>query len=332
MGDEVTRLKINEFESQVGRHLTWAYFSNHWLDGGIEFPWTNVQACQDAQVIPYIRMMPWSRQTENQGIDPLINLQDIVNGAWDDDLIQWAQDAKLYGRPLMVEFGPEVNGSWFPWNGKWYGAGASKGYGDPNYPDGAEIFRDAYRHIIKLFRMVGVNNVTWAFHVDAAQVPDVWWNQMKYYYPGDEYIDWIGISVHGAQLPSHQWTSFKSKLSRRLKEFLSISKVKPLFIAEYAVVESPENSGRKASWIKEMFSFLRTREMERFKAISYWHSIGYYSSIYGSMRLDSSPAALDMYRQGVRGRRFAVNPQFSDGVEWIPSRLGHQSFSLSILI
>ena len=48
---------------------------------------------------------------------------------------------------MLVEFGTEMNGFWFPWNGKWNGAGATTGYGDPALPDGPERFRDAYRHV-----------------------------------------------------------------------------------------------------------------------------------------------------------------------------------------
>ena len=29
----------------------------------------------------------------------------------------WGRAAQTFGTPLIVEFGTEVNGSWFPWNG-----------------------------------------------------------------------------------------------------------------------------------------------------------------------------------------------------------------------
>ena len=41
----------------------------------------------------------------------------------------------------------------------------TNGYGDPYFPDGPERFRDAYRHIIDLFRKEDVKNITWCFHV-----------------------------------------------------------------------------------------------------------------------------------------------------------------------
>jgi hypothetical protein len=57
----------------------------------------------------------------------------------------WAQDAKRVGIPIMVKFGTEVNGNWFPWSSILNGGGKTNGYGDPNYPNGPERFRDAYR-------------------------------------------------------------------------------------------------------------------------------------------------------------------------------------------
>ena len=38
--------------------------------------------------------------------------------------------------------------------------------------------------------------MTWFFHVDSYQPPD-WWAQVHWYYPGDDYVDWLGISDYG---------------------------------------------------------------------------------------------------------------------------------------
>jgi hypothetical protein len=81
----------------------------------------------------------------------------------------------------MIEFGTEVNRSWFPWNATWNGGQSTDQYGDPQAPDGAERFRDAYRGIIDLFRAEGVNNVTWVFHVDATNSSENSWNDIDGY-------------------------------------------------------------------------------------------------------------------------------------------------------
>ena len=43
----------------------------------------------------------------------------IVRGDLDADLRAWADGARRFGSPLLAEFGTEVNGFWFPWNGRW---------------------------------------------------------------------------------------------------------------------------------------------------------------------------------------------------------------------
>ncbi len=62
----------------------------------------------------------------------------------------------------------------------WNGAGQADGYGDSTCPDGAERFRDAYRHLVTLFREEGATNVTWFFHADAYRQGD-WWNELSHY-------------------------------------------------------------------------------------------------------------------------------------------------------
>src|SRR6266540_1670081 len=134
-------------------------------------------------------------------------MQKSIDGEFDQALRAWARAASATRIPLLVEFGAEVNADWFPWNGRYNGADKRDGYGDPSAPDGAERFRDAYRHIVRLCRHEGADNITWFYHIldpvlasaiseDAERALTT---SLAAYYPGDEYIDWIGISVYGPQ-------------------------------------------------------------------------------------------------------------------------------------
>src|SRR5207253_7454061 len=131
------------------------------------------------RIVPFIRMMPRSTWKKNAP-DPVYKMQSIIDGKFDTSLREWARAARdlnfdedLDNRiPLMVEFGAEVNGDWFPWNGKHNGGSSAKKYGDPKLADGPERYRDAYRHIIDLFRAEGVDNITWVFHVDSQASPE----------------------------------------------------------------------------------------------------------------------------------------------------------------
>ncbi len=235
--DTVTKEQIIDYEELIGKKIAWAYFSNNWLDSLI-FPEKNVNEILEAGSIPYIRLMPRSIFEEGMP-EPKWNLLDIINGKYDTMLKAWAEEAKHANSNLLVEFGTEVNGSWFSWNGIYYGGGTTDGYGDPNYPDGPEIFRDAYRHIIEICDSAGADNITWFFHFDVNPDIEEDWNSLQYYYPGDEYIDWIGVSVYGPFGPGDKYSWYRpDELIEKAHQMCSdISKDKPYAILEFGVTE-----------------------------------------------------------------------------------------------
>lgn len=245
--------------------------------------------------IPFVRMMPRSDFYEYQP-DPVYTMQGILDGDFDADLMQWALDAKATGIPMLVEFGTEVNGAWFSWNGMWNGGAVPDGYGDPAVPDGPERFRDAYRHIIDLFRSAGVDNITWVFHVDAYADPAEPWNNMAAYYPGDDYIDWLGISAYGAQTPNEDWVPFTEVLDAGYDEFAALSAIKPMALLEFGVAQHP--TGNKATWIHKAFQAIKNGRYPRIQAVSYWHEKWQNEDgTVSNLRIDSSPAALQAYRE-----------------------------------
>jgi len=232
--DIVTAERISEFETLVNKEIVWAYFSNNWYDK-ILFPTNAVNIIHNTGKIPFIRMMPRSNFDEG-GPDPIYTMQKIIDGVFDTELNQWAVEAKNTDIPLLVEFGTEVNGNWFPWNGQYNGAGTTNEYGDPNIPDGAERFRDAYRHIIDICNKNGADNITWFFHVNAYSEPNAAWNVIENYYPGDDYIDWLGVSIYGPQKDNEDYQDF-SKILDDIYPSLTKLSGKPIAILEFAITE-----------------------------------------------------------------------------------------------
>ena len=185
--DHVQTGFITHFESLVGKRIAWAYFSNNWFKG-IQFPQTAVDRVRAAGTVPFIRLMPRSGFRENHA-DKTYTMQRIINGEFDGQLAAWGQAAAAQPGPLLVEFGTEVNGQWFPWNGKWNGGAVTTGFGDPSAPDGPERFRAAYRHVHDVITAQGAGNITWFFHVTATSYPNKPWNSIANYYPGDDVVD-----------------------------------------------------------------------------------------------------------------------------------------------
>jgi hypothetical protein len=232
--DVVSTQKITDFESLVNKNIAWAYFSNNWLNE-IQFPINEVNIINSAGKIPFIRMMPRTNFNEG-GPDPNYTMQRILDGDFDTELTQWAIDAANTSSPLLVEFGTEVNGNWFPWNGQFNGAEVTTAYGDQTLADGPERFRDAYRHIIDICNNNGATNITWFFHVNAFGYPKTNWNKIENYYPGDNYIDWFGVSVYGPQRTEDDFQEFAEIMDVIYPELIELSN-KPIAILEFAITE-----------------------------------------------------------------------------------------------
>ena len=233
--DTVTSQRITSFEQLAGKKIAWAYFSSNWYSD-IAFPGNSIQAIKNAGSVPFIRLMPRSDFYDEEGADPVYTMQKIINGEYDSKLASYATQIGQLGFPVLMEFGTEMNGQWFAWNGKYNGGGTTNKYGDPLLPDGPERFRDAYRHIIDIFRASQADNITWFFHVDAYGEPEKSWNSISNYYPGDNYIDWIGVSMYGAQTPSEEYIPFSTIMDDVYEQLTGLSN-KPIAILEWAVTE-----------------------------------------------------------------------------------------------
>ncbi len=294
--DDVTVRKIDDFATLAQKKPFWVYFSNNWYNG-IAFPKEAVTTIDKNGSVPFIRLMPRSMLYETTS-EPILTMKRIAKGDFDSFLKQWAKDAKSYAKPLMVEFGPEVNGDWEPWNGTYTGGAKN----------GPQQFIAAYRHIIQLFRTQGVENITWVYHITIPSSPDTSWNSYAAYYPGNDYIDWIGLSVYGALSTDDTWQSFTDKLDKAYPQLLKAFPQKPFAVVETGVVENPDK-GNKAIWLKRTFTALQNNRYPNIKAISLWHA--QWQEANGNeanSRIDSSPEVLDTVRQAV------ASPFFIGGV------------------
>lgn len=290
--DVVSREEVLAFNRLAGRRVVWAQFSDNWFDG-IEYPAAKAAAIWSVdRTIPYVRLLPRSDWTEGCKRDNPYALARFLEGRFDAALRRYARDVEAAGIPIVVDFGVEMNGDWFPWSGACNGGGMTTGYGDPAAADGPERFRDTYRRIIDIFRAEGADDVTWMFHVDAYNAPErTSWNTMRAYYPGDAYIDWIGVSAYAAQSPGElrSWNpSLRAVLDDAYPELAKVSTTKPIALAEWGQIEHAGKPG----WIRDGLRAVAAGSWPRIKAISYWHQ----SWDGSNMRIDSSPAALAAYR------------------------------------
>lgn len=317
---DVSEKKIEDFEKLATKKLAWAYISNNWGEG-IVYPKDDIHTIHNSGTTPFIRMLPRSDYSQEGGSeDSTFTMQKIIDGTFDKELRSWAEDAKKDNIPLLIDFAPEMTGFWFQWSGLYSGAGMLDGYGDPMYPDGPERFRDAYRHIIDIFREVGVKHVTWFFHPDIQRLPGdptyeegYEWNSARYYYPGDDYIDWIGLSIYGVQSEKWGWVDFSSTVVKwhdvHIKDILG---TKPIAVLEMGVTDGRAD-GSKKEWLEDAFATILDNPYIEFKAVTYWHENWITPTGFeAKLKINSSSESLETFQRLISNPRFVSKTVFSE--------------------
>jgi len=265
--DDITLAGLRSYERTVGKKAAWVYFSHNWYKS-TAFPRQTAGWIRAAGAAPFIRLV--IRDREGSAVSKF-TVEAILAGELDASLKAWAIAAKRFATPLIVEYGTECNGYWFPWNGRYHGGGQTDGFGDPTKPDGPERFAAAYRHIITLMRSEGARNITWVFHVAAADDPEEPWNRWENYYPGDDVVDWIGVSVYGPQQPADtEAKSFRQQMDPFYARLDGLNKGKPVIVAEFgctagSLVAQPDK------WAAAALEDILSRRWSRVIGFSWWN-------------------------------------------------------------
>jgi beta-mannanase len=132
-------------ETMVGKHQAIIASSSYW--GEQSFPTRNLNVIWRHGAMPLVFWSPWDRPyTQNRGPDKF-SLKEIIAGKWDAYIDKWGDSAREFGKPMIVAFGVEMNGDWFPWSGWFYGADEWVGE-KPDVWEGPEHFKKAYRHVV----------------------------------------------------------------------------------------------------------------------------------------------------------------------------------------
>lgn len=309
--DTVTPAALRRFEALVGKRQAIIGSSSFWGRGS--FPTENVRVIRAAGAVPLLYWSPWGPPYEQgKNVDPGdYSLKHIIHGDCDAYIDRWAAGARDSGGPLFVSFGCEPNSNWFPWSGRSNGADAPAGEGGGYL--GPTLYQQAYRHAVDRARAAGAQNVQWVFHANNDSHPDKKWNAIAQYYPGAAYVDWLGMSAYGQLTPSDDdWASWADTMDEAYQALCALDPAKPVMLAEWGVGEFPK-SGDKAKWLRTAFAEMNAGHYPRLKAAIFWHERWQNGDeTFSDLRVDSSPAALKAYREGVSA------PQWLDAVKLAP--------------
>ncbi|WP_281888247.1 stalk domain-containing protein [Paenibacillus sp. YYML68] len=127
----------------------------------------------------------------------------------------WAKEAKAAGIPIFLRYASEMNGNWIPW------------HGDPaKYISNWRMVHDIMEQEAPNVAMVWSPSDVPTYAMDA-------------YYPGDAYVDWVGVSLYSEPYengdPKQGNMQATSPVERLDYLYRNYSDRKPIMISETAV-------------------------------------------------------------------------------------------------
>jgi hypothetical protein len=214
---------------------------------------------------------------------PFPGLRRIASGTDDGQIRAWAKALRKVGRPIFLRPWWEMNTHWFPW--------AST----PGTADGPADYVRAWRRLHDIFQREGARNVVWVWSpnvTDASAGGSA--HHWRAYYPGDSYVDWVGIDGYNWGGPA--WKSFATRFGGANGIYANYARRKPIMIAEYG---SAETGGDKGAWYRDAAAAI-PRLFPSIAALVAWDQ----SDPRANFRIDSSAGALAGYRALAHNRYF----------------------------
>jgi Glycosyl hydrolase family 26 len=266
--------RIDRYGKLVGRKPVIVSYYRPWTEPA--FVRSELAGIWNRGAMPMITWEPWDWEDHHRHFP----LAAIAAGRYDAYVRRSARAAAAWGRPVLLRFAHEMNGTWYPW-----GSGR-----DGNTP---ADYRHAWKHLVRTFRRYGADNVQWVW---APNVNNSGKFPFRKYYPGDAWVDWVGLD--GFNWASRgDWNSFTSIFADSYDNLTQITS-RPVMVTETA---SNQSGGDKAAWVA---SALR-REIPKFTAI---RAVVWFTEPFGGVdaRIDSSRAALHAFRAAAASPRYSM--------------------------
>jgi len=284
---------VTQFQNMVGKGLSLVEFSSPFADCGrspcafTRFPAAEMEAIRASGAIPFYS---WGSQSTPaaDANQPDFQLADVNAGTYDSYIRSVAEEARAWGHPFFLRFDWEPNGNWFVWDEGVNG----------NLPG---EFVSAWRRVHDIFGAVGAANVTWVWcpYADAAYR----FGPLARFFPGRSYVDWTcldGYNWSNAPVNPHPWASFDKIFYPSYQTIVKrLAPEKPMILGEMA----SNGIGRgKATWIRDMFTALRTK-YQRVRGIIWFDQ--YSQGI--TWPIETSAATVNAFSRGIRGGPYRPN-------------------------
>lgn len=221
-----------------------------------QFPTRMVDTIGRMGSVPMVTWEPWvvdfdtARRTNlpPRAEREYASLAAIARGEYDFYVVAWAEAAARYGKPLFLRFAHEMNDPYrYPWG--------------PQNGNRPADFIAAWKHVHQVFQKMGATNVLWVWS------PHISMPWFEYYYPGPEWVDWVGLGVlnYGSVATWSRWWSLHQIVEKSYAALLALKK--PLMICEFGTLSY---GGDPVEWYKQAFYHL-DHTYQRVRAVVFFN-------------------------------------------------------------
>ncbi len=198
--------------------------------------------------------------------EPTFGYDEILTGTYDNYLKQFAADAKTYGYPVLLVPFAEMNLNQEAWGYNKNGNTAQK-------------FVAAWKHVHGFF--ANAKNVRFGLAYNNTSIPDTKDNAMTNYYPGSEYVDYVGVDGFNFNEENESPTQLFDPIMQELERYH-----KPIYIFSTGAVAQND----KAAWITAFGEHIKN-----YKALQGWLWFNS-NGRDGNWLVDSDPSSLQAFQ------------------------------------
>lgn len=268
---------LNDIEDKIAydfTHVLQYYDIKYFIDED------NIQAIYDQG-----KVLEFTLQTSIYGVHDPDFTMDVLNGVYDDEIDVIIDKVSRIDGPVLFRLNNEMNGDWCFYNAFWF-------------QKDTRIYTALWHHLYDRFVEKGADNLIWVFNPNELSFPGFKWNHYSNYFPGENYVDIIGVTGYntGNYYNGETWRDFESIYDEFMPEYEKVFVNYPMIITEFG---SSSIGGDKEQWLHDMFDVI---EKYNFKAAIYWNSIDYTAEnekarIY---KFDDDPIMVEVFKERLK--------------------------------
>lgn len=204
---------------------------------------------------------------------PTYALSTIIDGHHDTYITAFAKAVAAERLPIVIRFDHEMNGNWFPWSEDRNGNSTGQ-------------YAKAWRHVWTIFQQAGATNVIWDWAPNVIRGATI--SDLAELYPGDQYVDWIGLSAY-----DDSETTAKQLVDPSLEKIRGFTK-RPMLITETGA----QPGSQKAKFTANFLSWL----VDQPDVIGFiWNEIPAAQGSSANWGFDADATTLAAFQKGVKG-------------------------------